>query len=163
MFDEFSERSRQLVFLARLKAGQRGSKTIEIEDLLTAFVIEDQGGFVSAVSEGREDVTWVIQHEPATREPFLAPETASALLAKLEALSPRSQPLPKSAEMPLSQACKNAMSRADSLHDEMQHTWIEPLHLLAAILEHRNSKAAKLFCEAGITREKIDAFMKGET
>ena len=162
VFDKFSDRARQLIFLARLKAGQRGGKSIETEDLLAAFIIEDQGGFADAASNWGENGTWVIQHEPATRESFLAPETADALLAKLEALSPQSQPLPNSAEMPLSQASQNAITRADARHDEMQHNWIEPLHLLAAILEHQNSKAAQIFRDDGMTREKIDAFMKGD-
>lgn len=160
MFDKFSERARQLVLLACLKAGQRGSREVEIEDLLTAFIIEDQGGFVDTVSRGQGDITWVIQKDSPTRKSFLTSEIAGALLAQLNALDLPCQAPPNSAEIPLSQASQNALSRVDSFHNEMHHGRAEPLHVLAAILEDQSCKAAQIFGDAGITREEIVPFLE---
>jgi ATP-dependent Clp protease ATP-binding subunit ClpC len=154
MFEKFSQRARQVVFLARFKAGQRGAQAIELEDLLVSLVIEDQGRFEAAVSEGRRGGKPVILPRASPQNPFLPPEIADELLARLETLSPRSQPMSTSVEMPLSQASKNALSRAESLCDEMQHTVIEPLHLLAAIMENQKNKADQISRDAGITRRR---------
>lgn len=48
MFEEYSDRSRRIVFLSRKIAGQRGGTAIEVEDLAEALVIEDQGNFAKA-------------------------------------------------------------------------------------------------------------------
>lgn len=42
MLDSFSLRSKQIIFAARIKAGERGANTIEIDDLLVGLVLEDQ-------------------------------------------------------------------------------------------------------------------------
>jgi ATP-dependent Clp protease ATP-binding subunit ClpA len=162
MFEKFSQRARQVFFLARFTAGRRGAQAIELEDLLVSLMIEDQGRFEEAVSEGRRGGTPVVQPRTSPHNPFLVPEVADELLARLQALSPRSQPLPTSVEMPLSQASKNALPRADSLCNEMHHGSIEPLHLLAAGLENPQNKAALIVREAGMTSEKVVAFLKGE-
>ena len=43
VFEVFSMRARQIVFAARLKAGERGANLIDIEDFLLGLVLEDQG------------------------------------------------------------------------------------------------------------------------
>ena len=43
MFEDFSERSLRVVFLARMGAGRRGAASLEPVDLLDAVVREDQG------------------------------------------------------------------------------------------------------------------------
>lgn len=162
MFEKFSQRARQVVFLARFKAGQRGATAIGVGDFLVSLVIEDQGKFQQAVSGVWTDDTPLVQPKTFPQNPFLASEIADELLARLEALSARLQPLPMSAEMPLSQASKNALARAESLCDQMQSTEIEPLHLLAGILANQKNKAAQVFRDAGITHEKIVPFLKGQ-
>src|SRR5262249_42218586 len=42
MFDSYSERGRRVIFLARLEAGARGAEMIDVDDLLTALIVEDQ-------------------------------------------------------------------------------------------------------------------------
>ena len=42
MFEQFSERSRRVIFLARMNAGRRGAAAIEPVHLLDAIVREDQ-------------------------------------------------------------------------------------------------------------------------
>ena len=72
MFELFSQRARQVIFIARLKAGQRGAKTIEIEDLIVGFITEDQGEFEKVFSD------FFPQGGPVTQA---GPQTASVLPA----------------------------------------------------------------------------------
>lgn len=155
MFEKCSDRTLQVVFMARVKARQRGAEAIEIGDLLAALVLDDQGGFVNAISGSRGDVTLVVQHKPPPEGSFFTSEIADELLSQLGAFRPQFQLLRGSPEVPLSQASIKALCRADSLHDEMHSTCIEPLHLLAAVMEHQQSKPAQILRDAGITREKI--------
>jgi hypothetical protein len=43
VFEQFSERSRRVIFLARMNAGRRGAAAIEPVHLLDAIVREDRG------------------------------------------------------------------------------------------------------------------------
>jgi hypothetical protein len=56
MFDDFSSRSKQIVFAARFKAGERGASMIDTDDFLVGLVLEDQGmlekEFFSLIFEG---------------------------------------------------------------------------------------------------------------
>jgi ATP-dependent Clp protease ATP-binding subunit ClpA len=55
--------------------------------------------------------------------------------------------------MPVSRDVKNILaSAAKAAH---QNKTIEPLHLLAAIVEDRDSRLAQLLRDHGITRQKI--------
>src|SRR5215471_17726163 len=51
MFDNFSPRARQVVFIARFKAGERGATAIEVDDFIGALVLEDQGMLESIFSK----------------------------------------------------------------------------------------------------------------
>lgn len=160
MLELFSQRARQLIFLARFKAGQRGAAAIEIEDLLVAFIIEDQGEFENAVSSLFPNGKPVVQPGGQPHRPFLPPELASGLLPRVQALCAQSQPLPKESDMPLSEDGKAILRLADKLRVELQQSSLEPLHLLAAFLEDKSSRAAQLFRKAGITREKVIQFLR---
>jgi|SRR5579875_2057281 len=161
MFENYSDRARQVIFLARMKAGQRGAQSIEVNDLLAAVVIEDQGDFQKAVSEGRGSRD-VIQSERSEPSRFLPSTFAKELLSRIESESPASQPVPNSEEMALSDGFKHALVRAGVLCDELRHNQVEPMHLLAAILEDDSGQAAQFFRYAGITRENVIAYLKGE-
>ena len=115
MLELFSQRARQLIFLARFKAGQRGAAAIEIEDLLVAFIIEDQGEFENAVSSLFPNGKPVVQPGGQPHRPFLPPELASGLLPRVQALCAQSQPLPKESDMPLSEDGKAILRLADKL------------------------------------------------
>ena len=64
------------------------------------------------------------------------------------------------ADIPMSAGVKVAFGAAARLRDELKHGEIEPLHLLAAILEDESSRGAQIFREAGITREKVIQFLR---
>lgn len=111
-----STRSDQVMFLAALRARQRGVRIIETGDLLTALVVEDQGGYANAVSvippaprvnhrhQSRKSysISYLLSFggllkrrgpAPGPKEPFLPPGTADIILARLAGCLPRGQPL----------------------------------------------------------------------
>jgi len=163
MFEKYSDRARQVIFLARMKAGQRGAASIEVNDLLAAIVIEDQGDFRKAVSEGRDSRDVIIRGDPSEPSRFLPSTFARELLGRLESENCTSSPIPNSEEMALSDGFKHTLVRAAVLCEEMRQNQVEPMHLLAAILEDDSSQAAQFFRYAGITRENVLAYLRGET
>lgn len=162
MLEDYSLRVHRALFLARLKAGQRGADAIELGDLLVALLIEDQGGFHKALADfhGRRNST--AQADPWPHQPFLPSELANGLLAQVEALCTRSQPVPAASDMPLSEAVKRVFTASASLRDELKQTKVEPLHLLAAVANDQSSRGAEVLRQAGITREKIINAMQQE-
>src|ERR1700694_3424922 len=109
MFDCYSTRSRLVLFLARLESGAAGSEMLDLDDLFTAFIIEDQNGIPSAVA--RHGITGELMVFPK-HQPFLPPDTASSVLESIQKSLPRSQPVPKSADMPLASALNEALAAA---------------------------------------------------
>jgi hypothetical protein len=89
VFEAYSYRARQVIFLARVEAGAQGPEMIDVGDLLTAIIVEDQGKFT--------EVTTELLHSPGTpagQEPhaaFLPSDTASRLLERLRQTLPRAQ------------------------------------------------------------------------
>jgi hypothetical protein len=51
MFEGYSVRARQVIFLSRIRAGQRGADSIVLDDMLAALIIEDQGKLPKVASE----------------------------------------------------------------------------------------------------------------
>jgi len=163
VFELFSQRARQVIFLARLKAGQRGAQTIEIEDLLAGYIIEDRGEFEKAISDLFPNGNPVKQVGARSHRSFLSPDLASDLLASLQALCTQSHPVPNQSDLPLSNGANGILRLANSLREELKQTSVEPLHFLAAILEDESSRGAQIFREAGITREKVIQFLREST
>ena len=50
MFDGYSIRAKQVLFLARLESGARGAEMLDLDDLLTGLIIEDQNVIPSALA-----------------------------------------------------------------------------------------------------------------
>lgn len=162
MFELYSERARRLIFLARLKAGERGAEAIDIDDLLVGFIIEDQGEFEKVLSDDLAHDRPLVQAGSPLYPSFLPPVLARDLLGRLQALGGQSQPVPKQPDLPLSKSAKVILGLADSLRDELKQRDIEPLHMLAAILGDESSRVALIFREAGITRENVIQFLREE-
>ena len=49
MFDSYSIRAKQVLFLARLESGTRGAEMLDLDDLLAGLIIEDQNAIPSAL------------------------------------------------------------------------------------------------------------------
>jgi ATP-dependent Clp protease ATP-binding subunit ClpA len=159
MFDHYSMRALQVVFLARMKAGRRGAKAISVDDLVTALIIEDQGKLVEAASKlddpGTPESSDTSHMVLPPHQPFLDPEAAADLLQKVEGKLDPAAPLPSHFDMPVSSDLEHALKAAADLADQFQQKEIQPLHLLAAALGEESSKGPQLLKESGITREKV--------
>jgi len=84
MFDDFSSRSKQIVFAARLKAGERGASMIDTDDFLVGLVLEDQGmlekEFFSSIFEGQGTPV----NKAQSHIPFFSEKVAEGLLVNLK-------------------------------------------------------------------------------
>ena len=154
MFDVFSERAKQIVFAARLKAGERDSNIVDVDDFLVGLVLEDQGLLTDMLSKLHgEPVTFVRSAE--SHVPFFPPKTAQDLLSSLEKLLPPPKPVVPTTSASVSPALKRVFDSAKALQSQFQHTRIQPLHLLAALLAEESSQGVQLLQGSGITREKV--------
>jgi len=160
MFDAFSTRAKQIVFAARFKAGERGAKMIDVDDLLVGLVLEDQGleeNMFPKLFEGRG----TLLNRASSRIPFFSPEIANNLLTKMRDLLPEAQPVGHSTEMPVSPALERVFHASKDFQLQFQQSQTEPLHLLAAILAEESSQGVKLLQEFGITQEKVLGRLRG--
>jgi hypothetical protein len=155
MLDSFSSRSKQIVFAARIKAGERGASTIDIDDLLVGLVLEEQGMMEKGLYPNLPEGTVHFVNQAPPHNPFFSPEAANDFLAKIEGILPRSAPVGTSTEIPLSSAAVHAFKSAEEIQTRFRHSQIEPLHLLAALLTEGSSPGVKLLQDSGITQEKV--------
>jgi ATP-dependent Clp protease ATP-binding subunit ClpC len=159
MFERFSERARRVIFLAYWSARRRGASYIEPEDLLDAVIREDSGKFAVLIGQVL-GTPWPTQDKTVPRR-FFTEDAAQDLLRELghvpesataETPSEKREPVPHG-DMPVSRDLKNILAlAAKAAH---QNKTIEPLHLLTAIVEDRESRLAQLLRDHGITRQKI--------
>jgi ATP-dependent Clp protease ATP-binding subunit ClpA len=154
VFDNFSARARQVVFVARFKAGERGATAIDVDDFIHALILEDQGMMASTFSNVYEGQGTLVNRAPS-HVPFFSSEIAQGLLSNLERSLPQSQPVSLTTEIPLSASLETAFDSAKALQTRFQHKQIEPLHLLAAILAEELSRGVKLLQGSGITQENV--------
>jgi Clp amino terminal domain, pathogenicity island component len=155
MFDSFSLRARQILFLARVKAGERGANRIDVDDFLVGLILEDQGMLEkSVVGQVHEGTVHFVNQAPL-HIPFFSPEIANDLLAKIEGILPRSQSVASSTDIPLSSAVAQAFNSAEEIQTRFRHSQLEPLHLLAGLLKEESSPGVKLLQDSGVTREKV--------
>src|SRR5271163_1761199 len=136
MFDRYSMRARQVIFLSRWAAGVRGAEAIELDDLLEALIREDQGEAAALMSKGHPNVS-SFTDQLSVPVPFFSKDEAQTLLGALAKPGQGNQDL--SVDMPLAQSAKEALIAAPMLADKRGHKVIEPLHLLAVIAEDRES------------------------
>jgi hypothetical protein len=128
MFDLYSQRARQVIFLTRLESGARGAEMIGLDDLLAALIVEDQNKIPQTLEMLGETGKFI---GLTTHQPFLP--AATSLLESIQQSLPQSQSIPTSADMAISPA---------------------PLHLLAVLLAGSHQRVQALR-DAGISEEKV--------
>jgi len=161
MIDVFSMRAKQLVFAARFNAGEHGANLIDVEDFLLGLVLEDQGMLGENLFSKLHDGVGTLLNQAPSHIPFFSPEVAKNLVTRMEAHLPQLKPVSLSTEVPLSPALKRAFDSAKDFQAQFQHSQIEPLHLLAAILTDESSQSVKLLQEFGITQKKVLEKLRG--
>lgn len=152
MFDRYSIRARQVVMLSRWMAGMRGAEAIELDDLLEALIREDQGEAAAILSKRHPNIPRFTDPDGAP-VPFFSKDEAQTLLSALAKTGRGNQDL--SVDMPLAESVKVALIAALALADKKDHRLVEPLHLLAVIVEDRESLPAKLLRGSGVTRQRV--------
>jgi ATP-dependent Clp protease ATP-binding subunit ClpA len=162
MFERFSDRARRLILMALWSAQNRGGSSIEPEDLLHVLIREDRGEFVGLAAEIFPGAPVPI-HDPAGgHRPFFADEVARKLLRELnedtdylkaETRTGQLKPVPH-VDMPMSNSLKRVLGFVAKAHQN-DATAIEPLHLLAAMVEDRDSRLAQFLRDHGITRQTV--------
>jgi hypothetical protein len=150
MFEDYSTRSKLVLFLARLESGARGAKMLDLDDLFAGLIIEDQNAIPSAVAKlGMTGELMVLpQHQP-----FLPPDTATSVLEKIHQSTPRSEPIPQSKDMPISPGLREILAAASDLKAELQSKEVTPLHLLTVTMRGSHS-GAQAFRDVGLTEQK---------
>jgi siderophore synthetase component len=114
VFGNFSVRARQVVFAARLNAGQRGAKSIEMSDFLAALITEDQGNMAEKLALSLDEFAGTYVNQSESHVPFFDAGKASQLLARLENTPPGAAPLGLGDEIPLATALRVRRSNRDS-------------------------------------------------
>jgi len=151
--------------MALWSARNRGGSFIEPEDLLLALIREDRGEFTALAGEmftGFPVVSGDIGGRSGGHSPFFTAEAATVLLRELEEdPEPRSaggqarklEPAP-AVDMPTSHSLQHVLKLAAKARQNDAKT-IEPLNLLAAIADDRETRLAQWLRDHGITRQKI--------
>ena len=154
MFGNFSIRARQVVFAARVNAGQRGGKFIEVGDFLAALITEDQGNVGEKFRTPAQNVgTYVNRSE--SHVPFFEAEKASQLLTRIGNTLPKAAPIGLGVEIPLAPEMRNVFVAANEIQGKYHKPHTEPLHLLAAIFTLPSNPSTDLLQEFGITEENV--------
>jgi len=163
MLDSFSVRARQIVFAARLKAGERGASLIDMDDFLVGIVLEDQGLLEQSVFSSIFEGQGRLVNEALSHIPFFSAKVADDLLAHLKNILPQSQPMALTFEIPLSSSLERVFDSAKAVQAQFQHAEIEPLHLLAAMLNTDSSEGVRFLRRFGMTRERVLSTLSGST
>jgi ATP-dependent Clp protease ATP-binding subunit ClpB len=136
-FDKFTIKSQELIQNAQSLASQHNNQQIEPEHLLAAMLAESEGtaGAIlrklgAAPHEIARQVTAAIARLPgvsgaATGETYISPRARAVL--------------------------EQAFSEATNMKDE----YVSLEHILLAIFDEKNSEAAGILADAGVTREAI--------
>jgi len=151
MFDGYSIRAKQVLFLARLESGARGAEMLDLDDLLTGLIIEDQNVIPSALARLGMEGQFMGSPE---HHAFLPADTATNVLENIHQSHPRSQPIPHSTDMPISSDLGEILAAASELRKELQSKEVTPLHLFAATMR-RSHSGIQALRNKGITEEGV--------
>lgn len=161
MFERYSLRARQVIFVALWSAKRRGGSYIEPEDLLLALIREDRGEFAVIGAQLFPGAPGLANLAGSHRR-FFSDAVATSLLRelhedtdRLKAATPgnRREPMPRG-DVPVSRGLKEVLLLVAKAHQQDTKT-IEPLDLLAAIVENHDSQLAQLLLDHGITRQEV--------
>jgi ATP-dependent Clp protease ATP-binding subunit ClpA len=166
MFERYSDQTRRLIAMALWSAKRRGGSYIEPEDLLHALIRDDRGEFAAISAEIFPGAQGHYKHSDGSHRPFFSDRVAASLLREL-----REDPNPASAEpragkrepaphvdMPVSDSLMEVLASVANARQGDTKT-IEPLDLLAAIVEDRDSRLAQLLRDHDITRQRVASWL----
>jgi ATP-dependent Clp protease ATP-binding subunit ClpA len=132
MFGQYTETARQMIVAAKHEADGFGSREITPEHLLLAL-LRDQG-LMSACLEGASET-----------------QIREALRGYLS--QGERNPLPH--DLPLSRAAREALVVAGEEAIKLGHRIIQNDHLLLGVMSFKNSYAAELLAQRGLSVDKL--------
>ena len=124
---------------------------LDLDDLLTGLIIEDQNVIPSALARLGMEGQFVGSPE---HHAFLPHDTASNLLENIHQSHPRSQSIPHSTDMPISSDLAEILTAASDLREELQSKEVTPLHLLAVTMR-RSHSGMQALRDMGIREEEV--------
>jgi len=142
MFERYTEKARRVIFFARYEASNLGGQSIEPEHILLGILRENSE--LLAPFSGN--------HRAA----------ADAIRQEIIATNLFSEPLPASADIPISAGAKRVLSAAAAESQRLGHLHIGPEHLLLGVIKEGSSFASRLLGKRGVTEEMILSGMPGE-
>lgn len=174
MFKWLSDRSLHIMMLAYFAAGSRGARVLELEDLLWAIVMEDQGqrpefaGAILGAGPIRVYFGWRGRFKMRRRahlgpeSPFISPAVARDVLGNLRTSREPSGQTRSAGELRASDGVNKALARASRVTQGLRRKRIQPLHLLEAIAADEGSEAGMVLRNSGITRDAILNALRGD-
>ncbi len=142
MFGRYTVRARRVIFFARYEASELGGLSIEPEHLLLGLVREDPDVFETLISSGdsleslREEVTKKAQ----TGHPNVS----------------------TSAEMPLDNSSKRALTYAAEEADRLLSQSIDSRHILLGLLRTEGTPACEVLRQHGLKIDRVRDHFAGD-
>jgi len=151
----YSKRFRQILFVARVIARQRGADAVDVADMLLGLIWEDQQRLDDAFSGSAQRGRSPGSLKAVDHVPFLAPIVSADLVRRIEERFPRSEHFVGAIDLPMSTRVKEVLAGAGAIMRHHKRRKIEPLHLLAAMLAEESGQSAEILQAAGITEEAV--------
>jgi quercetin dioxygenase-like cupin family protein len=135
MFERYNDQARRVLFFARYEASQLGGRSIEVEHILLGLIREGSG--LPARLFDRLQ---------------LSPET---IRHEIEARARLREQVPTAVEIPFSALTQRVLNFAAEEADRLAHQHIGSEHLLLGVLRERESVAASILANHGMTLETV--------
>jgi ATP-dependent Clp protease ATP-binding subunit ClpC len=129
MFERYTDHAKRAIFFARYQAQQFGSKRIEPAHLLLGLVHDSQS---------------------SANLLFGLNNHANTFRLKIEQECPPTGPLPKTAELPLSQSNKRVLAYTAEEASRLGSNPIDTQHLILGLLREKEPVTSALLSEAGV-------------
>jgi hypothetical protein len=137
MFERFDDRARRVIFFARYEASVYGSPVIDTEHLLLGVL--RQNGSVAFGCDEKFDLGTAVRRDIETR-------------------ITRKEPIPTSAEVPLSMESRQALMFAVEEAENMGDKQIVTEHLILGLLRIENGMAASVLATHKVTLSQFRSF-----
>jgi len=135
MFERYTEKSRRVIFFSRYEASQAGALAIEPEHILLGILREDKplvNQFLAGSDISIESIRKEVERRISIRDRVST-----------------------SVDLPLSNEAKRVLTYAAEERENLHHRHVGPEHLLLGLLREKESIAAQILSEFGLSYEVV--------
>lgn len=143
MFERYTEKARRTIFFARYEASQFGSPYIESEHVLLGLLRESKALSARLLAN--------------------SPATADTIRKQIEKHTTFGEKIPPSVDLPINEECQRILLHASEEAERLGHKHVCTEHLLLGVLLEKQSYAAHLLNESGVSLELARAYIEGGT